>query len=80
MKVRELLKHLDKLAPELAVLCYTEEERFLAEGRDFIPFDISDVSTAKAERLRLGDGTPYLKFDKRPRSAAMAILEVTSDF
>ena len=80
MNVRELQKQLSKLDPELDVVCYSEDERLLVEGRGFILFDVSDVNTAKAERLRLDDGTPYLKFDKGPKSATIAILEVTSDF
>ncbi|MHB8066989.1 MAG: hypothetical protein ACYDIC_03705 [Desulfobaccales bacterium] len=80
MNVRELQKHLSKLDPELDVFCYSEDERLSVEGRGFILFDVSDVSTVEAERLRLDDGTPYLKFGKGPSSAVIAILEVTSDF
>ena len=80
MKVRELQEHLSKLDPELEVLCYSEDERLLVEKRGFILFDILAVSTAKAERLRLKDGTPYLKFEQGPDSVEMATLEVTSDF
>jgi len=80
MKVRELQEHLSKLDPELEVLCYSEDERLLVEKRGFILFDILAVSTAKAERLRLEDGTAYLKFEQGPDSVEMATLEVTSDF
>ncbi len=80
MKVRELQKHLSKFDPELDVVCYSEDERLLVEGRGFILFDVSDVSTAEAEWLRLDDGTPYLKFHKGPTSTAIGILEITSDF
>ena len=80
MKVRELQEHLSKLDPELDVLCYSEDERLLVEKRGFILFDILAVSATKAERLRLEDGTPYLKFERGPNSVAMATLEVTSNF
>lgn len=80
MKVRELQEHLNKLDPELDVVCYSEDERLLVERRGFILFDILDVSTAEAERFRLEDGTPYLRFDRGPASATMTILEVTLDF
>ena len=80
MKVLELLEHLNKLDPELDVLCYSEDERLLSEKRSFILFEILDVSTIKAEQLFLDDGTPYLKFDSGPASVAMATLDVTSDF
>jgi hypothetical protein len=80
MKVRELQEHLSKLDPELDVLCYSEDEKLLTEKRGFILFDILAVNTSEAERLRLEDGTPYLKFERGPNSVAMATLEVTSDF
>jgi hypothetical protein len=80
MKVRELQEHLSKLDPELEVLCYCEDERLLVEKRGFILLDILAVGTAKAERLHLEDGTPYLKFEQGPDSVEMATLEVTSDF
>ncbi|HAU30822.1 MAG: hypothetical protein XD84_2115 [Desulfotomaculum sp. 46_80] len=80
MKVRELQEHLSKTDPELDVVCYSEDERLLVENRGFILFDILAVSTVDAERLRLDDGTPYLKFERGLASVAMATLEVTSDF
>lgn len=80
MKVRELQEQLSKLDPELDVVCYSEDKRLLVDGRGFILFDVLAVSTAEAERLRLDDGTPYLTFDRAPASAAIATLEVTSDF
>jgi hypothetical protein len=80
MKVRELREQLSKLDPELAVVCYTEDERFLTEGRGHILFDVVAVTDTEAEHLRLDDGTPYLKFGKSPSALAMATLEVTTDF
>ena len=52
MKIRELQEQLSKLDPELDVLCYSEDERLLAEGRGFILFDVLAVSTADVERFR----------------------------
>ncbi len=80
MTVRELQENLSKLDPKLEVVCYSEDERLLVERHGFILFDVSAVSTAEVERLRHEDGTPYLNFNKGPKSAAIAILEVTSDF
>jgi len=80
MKVQELQEQLNKLDPELDVVCYSEDERLLAEGRGFILFDVLAVSPAEAEWLRLNDGTPYLTFGSGPASVAIATLEVTSDF
>ena len=48
--------------------------------KGFILLDIFAVNRVYAERLRLEDGTPYLKFERGPASVVMATLEVTSDF
>ncbi len=80
MKVRELQEKLGKLDPEIEVICYSEDEKFLVEGRGFILFDIFAVNIAEAERLRLDDGIPYLKFGRSPAATAIATLGVTSDF
>jgi hypothetical protein len=80
MKVRELQEKLGKLDPELEVLCYSEDEKLLVEGRGFILFDVLAVNTAEAERLRLDDGTPYLKFGRSPAATTIVTLEATADF
>jgi hypothetical protein len=80
MKIRELLEHLGKLDPELELVCYSEDEKFLVEGRGFILFDVTSVSTQEAEKVRLEDETPYLKFHTGETSAPIAILEITADF
>lgn len=80
MKVRELQEQLSKLDQGLDVVCYSEDEKLLIEGQGFILLDFLAVSTAEAERLRLNDGTPYLKFGSGPASATIATLEITSDF
>lgn len=80
MKVRELVEHLRKLAPELDILCYCEDKKLLTENRGFILFDIIAVNKSEAEGYRLEDDTPYLKFGRGLNSVAMATIEVTSDF
>lgn len=80
MKVCELKEHLSKLDPEMEVLCYSEDEKLLVEKQGFILLDIFAVNTVNAEKLRLENGTPYLKFEQGPNSVKMATLEVTSYF
>jgi hypothetical protein len=80
MKVKELQEQLRKLDPELDVVCYSEDERLSAEGRGFVLFNLLDVRTTDAERLRLGDGIPYLRFKKTKNSDTIAIIQITSDF
>ena len=80
MKIRELQEQLSKLDPELDVVCYSEDERLLVEGRGFILFDVLAISMTEAERLRLDDEIPYLTLGRSPASEAIATLEVTLDF
>ena len=80
MKVRELREKLNNIDPEIEVLCYCEDDRFLAEETGFVLFDISAISTCAAERVRLDDGTPYLKFAKEAGTVNIATLEITADF
>lgn len=80
MKVRELQEELSRLDPGMEVVCYSEDEKLLAEGRGFILLDVTAVDTREAERLRLDDGTPYLKFGKSPTASDIVILEVTTEF
>ena len=80
MKVKELQEQLRKFDPELDVVCYSEDKSLSAEGRGFVLFDLLDVRTTNAERLRLGDGTPYLRFKKTKNSDTIAIMEITSSF
>jgi hypothetical protein len=72
MKVRELQDLLSKLDPEIDVVCYSEDEKLLTKGRGFVLFDISAVNATEAEKLRLDDGTPYLKFGKSPAETTIA--------
>ena len=80
MKVRELQEQLSKLDPQLEVICYCEDEKLANESRRFILLDVVAVNTTEAKRLRLDDGTPYLKFGKGPDASTIATLEVTTDF
>jgi len=80
MKVKELQEKLKKLDPELEVFCYSVDENLLIEDRGFILFNISYVDTTDADRLRLDDGTPYLKFANSSKKSTVATLEVTSNF
>lgn len=80
MKVRELQQHLSKVDPELELLCYSEDADLVSGGRLFRLFDIESIAVNKGEKMRLDDGTPYLKLGDNPSSVALVILEVTSDF
>jgi hypothetical protein len=80
MKVSELKEELNKFDPDLDVLCYTEDARFVTANTGFTLLDIEKVTVMHGERKRLGDGTPTLKLGKGPNSVKLAALEVTVDF
>lgn len=80
MKVGELQQHLSKLDPNLEILCHREDESLQKKHRLFQILDIESVNITDAEKVRLDDGTPYLKLGKGPASVVLVILEVTSDF
>jgi hypothetical protein len=80
MKVRELQQQLNKLDPDLEVLCYSEDEILQSKGQVFRIFNIEAVDATHAERVRLQDNTPSLKLGKGPNSEVLATLEITLDF
>lgn len=80
MRVKELQEQLSKFDPDLELMCYSEDENLLSANRGFVLFDVLAANKVEAEHTRLNDQTPYLKMGRSPTSAAIAILEVTSDF
>ncbi len=80
MKVRRLIEELEKLDPEMAVLCYTEDPDLLAENQGFKLFEIEGVQGSEGERSKTDDGIPTLKLGRGPHSEKLAILNVTADF
>jgi hypothetical protein len=80
MKVRELQQQLSRLNPDLDVICYTEDEKLVAGNMIFRLLEIEGVDTTEGQRVRLDDGTPYLKLGKGPASVTLATLTVTADF
>lgn len=80
MKVKDLVAKLKTFDPEQDVLCYCEDEEGLPEGHGFRLFDINGVDVTEAEKVRLDDGTPYLKLGKTPQSRRQVLIDITSDF
>ncbi len=80
MKIGQLIDKLKKLDPEMAILCYTEDQDFLAKNHLFRLFEIDSVDVSDAERCRTDDGVPTLKLGKSPDSEKLAVLNVTADF
>lgn len=79
MNVRQLQERLSKLDPESDVICLTEDSNLLAAGMGFRVLEIEEVNTTEAERMRLGDNTPYLKIGKSAISKTLATLVITGD-
>jgi hypothetical protein len=80
MKVRELQQHLNKLDPELTILCCTQDTRLLLASSLFKLLDIEDVTTAHGELVRLDDGTSCLKLGNDSGAEPLATLVVTTVF
>lgn len=74
MTVQELLSKLNKLDPNLNMVCYTETEEM--SGR---VLDILDVKEETATTSRNDNGIVIIKFDSSVSSNRFACLEVTSD-
>jgi hypothetical protein len=80
MRVRELQQQLNKLDPELTILCCTEDAKLLPAATLFRLLDIEEVTTAHGELVRLDDGTPYLKLGNGSGAEPLATLVVTTVF
>ena len=80
MKVKDLIEELQKLDGDMDVLCYTEDEDFLAKGQLFRLLEIEDVDTVHGENARDADGVPTLKLGRSPKSELIATLNVSGDF
>ena len=80
MKVKDLVKQLNKLDPELEVLCYSEDNDLLASKHGFRLLDINGVSIIEGEKRRGDDQIPSLKLGKTSLSQKHVVIEVTSDF
>lgn len=78
MKVKDLMQRLAKCDQDSDVFCYTEDLN--STGLDTGPFvlQVLDVSSDKAVRARLKDGTVGLKFGYA--GDAVTLLEVSRDF
>ena len=80
MKVKDLIKELSKLDENLDILCYTEDEELVPSEDLFRILAIDSVDTTVAEKTRLEDGTPSLKFGESELSQKHATINVTSTF
>ncbi len=77
MKVGELRERLGEFAPELEVLCYTEDAQLVTADMGFRLLDIEGVSKTQGKRMRLDDNTPYLQLGGGEDSVGIVTLEVT---
>ncbi len=80
MKVKDLKEALRKLGDDQEVILYTEDQDLLSKGSLFKLFDIVSVDSCEAERCRLDDGEPILKFGKSDLSESLVTIELTGSF
>lgn len=80
MKVKDLKEKLDGLDPEMDLVFSCEDEHMQQENIFFVLFDIQSIDVIEAERSRLEDGKPYMKFGKSDYSSNLAVVDITTDF
>ncbi|MFA6716683.1 MAG: hypothetical protein WCS27_14985 [Victivallaceae bacterium] len=74
MKVKDLIEKLEKIDPQLEVLCYME-------NHIPAPLLIQDVSVHEAIKQKdEEEQIPRLVFQKNNFSQKIALIEITSDF
>jgi len=78
MKVKELISTLKAFDPEHDVLCWCED--LLSEKHSSRVFDIVCVDESEAQKLRVQDGIPLLKFGKTESSSPHVLIGIISDF
>jgi len=78
MKIKQLIVELQRLDPNLDVVCSSEDPDLLTPGHGFKLFDLDRVVTVEAERTRV-DGKPYFKLGPGPRSSRHAVLDISGD-
>ena len=80
MKVKDLIVLLDKIDPELHVLCSCEETEVLPKGHSMRLFEVDDVVVRNAEKARGEDGVPALRFGDAENPVPHALIEISCDF
>lgn len=80
MQVKDLLKHLESLDPELELVCYSEDEELVDTNNGFRLMEIEDISVTDARTHRDGMRNPTLTFGKGELSKKIALAHVTCNF
>ncbi len=80
MKVKELITQLQKVDPNLHVMCYAEYEEGPDGSNVTRIFEIDHVSASEAERSRDKEGEPRLTFGRTDRSEKITFINLLSDF
>ena len=80
MKVSDLVSALQRLDPDLEVLCTTEDEAILPAGRDCALLDISAVSVVDSQWIGGDDRVPSLKAVPGAEPQKIAVLHITANF
>ncbi|PCJ93555.1 MAG: hypothetical protein COA46_00460 [Porticoccaceae bacterium] len=79
MKVKDLVSKLEKLNPEMDLLCFSESEDLTPKGYFFRVMEIVDVTESNAEASRDESGVVSVKFEQTGISKKYAAIELTSD-
>lgn len=73
MKVKELIKKLERFDPELRVTLYSED------SDKVVGMDILDIGVTDGELTRTEEGNPTIRFGKNKDSSKFLGINITSD-
>lgn len=80
MTVKELVNHLTKLDQNLDIILVNEDDHSAYKSKPTsisIPIEVQNIT---AERIRLNDNSPALRYERSESSEELCIIQITSDF
>lgn len=75
MKVKDLIEQLNKLNPDLEVVCYSEDNAAIQKNQLF--FTIDNIAAVKADISRNDNGLPLIRFHGDGHE--LVLLEMIAD-
>ena len=82
MKVKDLIKELEKIDQNIDIYGYTEDENLASKEKTGHVFSIDGVGEAFVEMKRNNKGQPTIKFGDYETKGArkIAIIDISTDF
>lgn len=80
MKVKDLIKKLESLDPNMDIYGYTEDESLAKQGKLFHIFELDSIDVNIATTFRDRNGAPAITFGEGENSRKLAFINLTTDF